>query len=186
MRSAYISDSKRFAEMWPTSKALYFPNARTPAPGEIFRQPDLAKTMRAMAGAEKQAAAQGKNRTAAIDAVRDYFYRGDIAKELVASTRALGGLFTEADLANWQVRIEEPLTTRYRGIDVYKLQQWQQGPVLLQMLALLKGFDLDRLAPTDPDFVHIWVECAKLAYADREAFYGDPKFVEVLMKTLLH
>src|ERR1051325_5629158 len=135
------------------------------------------------------------NREARIDRARNAWYRGFVAeaidrfcrtqKALDASGRRHGGLLTHDDMARWQAPVETPLSYDYRGHTVIKGGPWSQGPVLLQQLALLQGFDLDDLDPVGPDFVHIVTECAKLAYADREAWYGDPDFVDVPMQTLL-
>src|SRR5258706_7122575 len=126
----YIGRQKKELVKWPDSRRVMLPNPgeTQPEPGQIFRQPDLAATLRKLVDAERQAKAAGKGRKEAIMAAYERFYRGDIAKELVAAVRAEGGLFTESDLANWKVHIEEPLSTTYRGVEVYKLQQWQQGP----------------------------------------------------------
>src|SRR5690606_1211121 len=133
-----IQNNRDRLKQWPYSKAVFLPHLgqerEAPAPGEIFRQPDLAATLRKLVEAEQAALREGKSREDAIRAAYDRFYRGDIAQEIVRSTREQGGLFTMEDLANWAVKIEEPLSVNYKGIDVYKLQQWQQGPVMLQAL----------------------------------------------------
>src|SRR5688500_6560253 len=162
---------------WPDSKRVMFPNAgEPPEAGQVFRQPDLAATLRKLVEAERQAKAAGRDRKAAIMAAYERFYRGDIAKELVASVRAQGGLFTESDLANWKVHIEEPMSTRYRGVDVYKLQQWQQGPVMLQALNILENFDLKSMGYNSARYIHHVYQAMNLAYADRDFYYGDPYF----------
>src|SRR5205814_9165576 len=137
----------------------------------------------------------GGGREAEIERARRSWSHGFVAEAFGAfcagnevmdvSGRRHAGVLTAQDMATWLPTIEEPVHLDYGAYRVLKPHAWTQGPVLLQMLALLKGFDLDKLAPTDPDFIHVWAECAKLAYADREAFYGDPKFVEVPMATLL-
>ncbi len=126
-----------------------------------------------MVEAEKQALAAGKTRKQAIAAAQDRFYRGDIAKDLVASVRAQGGLFTEADLANWKVRLEEPEVTSYRGIDVYKLTAWTQGPVMLQALNILENFDLKAMGYNSARYIHTVYQAMNLAFADRDFYYGD-------------
>ena len=175
-----ITHPRNRAELmkWPDSRRVMFPNPgdAPPEAGQIFRQPDLAATLRKLVEAEREAKARGADRKAAILAAYDRFYRGDIAKELVAATRAQGGLFTEADLANWKVQVEEPLSTRYRGIDVYKLQQWQQGPVMLQALNILEGFDLKSMGYNSTRYIHTVYQAMSLAYADRDFYYGDPYF----------
>ncbi|HLY52352.1 MAG TPA: gamma-glutamyltransferase, partial [Steroidobacteraceae bacterium] len=143
--SAVIEHYKEQLKQWPDSRRVMLPHPggshEGPAPGEIFRQADLAATLRKLVEAEREALKQGKDRKGAIYAAYDRFYRGDIAKELVAAVRDLGGLFTEADLADWKVKIEEPTHTTYKGIEVYKLQPWVQGPVMLQALNILENFD---------------------------------------------
>jgi hypothetical protein len=128
-----IEHYKEQLKQWPDSRRVMLPHLGSahegPAPGEMFRQPDLAATLRKLVEAERDALAAGKDRKAAIYAAYDRFYRGDIARDLVHAVRDLGGLFTTADLANWQVKIEEPVHTTYKGIEVYKLQPWVQGPL---------------------------------------------------------
>jgi gamma-glutamyltranspeptidase/glutathione hydrolase len=174
----YIGRQKKELVKWPDSRRVMLPNPgeSQPEPGQIFRQPDLAATLRRLVEAERQAKAAGKGRKEAIMAAYDRFYRGDIAKELVAAVRAEGGLFTEADLANWKVKIEEPLSTTYKGIQVYKLQQWQQGPVMLQALNILENFDLKSMGYNSARYIHTVYQAMNLAYADRDFYYGDPAF----------
>ncbi len=145
-----------------------------PAPGEVFVQKDLADTWRKLVEAEQQALAAGRSREEAIMAAYDRFYKGDIAQELVRSTREQGGLFTLEDLATWQVRIEEPLSTTYKGITVYKLPIWQQGPVMLQALNLLEHVDVKSMGYNTPLYIHTLYQVMNLAYADRDFYYGDP------------
>lgn len=165
---------------WPYSKKtiLIHPGeAREgPQPGEIFHQPELAATLRKLVEAEKTARAHGKDRKAAIYAAYDRFYKGDIAKELVRGTREQGGLFTEQDLANWKVKIEEPVHVNYKGIEVYKLTTWVQGPVLLQALNILENFDLKSMGYDSARYIHTVYQAMNLAFADRDFYYGDPAF----------
>ncbi|MBS0419400.1 MAG: gamma-glutamyltransferase family protein [Proteobacteria bacterium] len=165
---------------WPYSKQtlLIHPGAAREAPqaGEVFHQPELAATLRKLVEAEKNARAHGKDRKAAIYAAYDRFYKGDIAKELVRGTREQGGLFTEADLANWKVKIEEPVHTNYKGIEVYKLTTWVQGPVLLQALNILENFDLKSMGYDSARYIHTVYQAMNLAFADRDFYYGDPAF----------
>jgi gamma-glutamyltranspeptidase/glutathione hydrolase len=144
-----------------------------PAPGEIFRQPDLAATLRKLVDAEQQALKRGKSRREAIMAANERFYRGDIAEEIVRSTREQGGLFTKEDLANWRVRIEEPVSVAYKGIDVYKLTVWTQGPAMLQALNILENFDLKSMGYNSARYVHTVYQAMNLAFADRDFYYGD-------------
>ncbi len=165
---------------WPYSKKtiLIHPGeAREgPQPGEIFHQPELAATLRKLVEAEKNARAHGKDRKAAIYAAYDRFYKGDIAKELVRGTREQGGLFTMEDLANWKVKIEEPVHTNYKGIEVYKLTTWVQGPVMLQALNILENFDLKSMGYDSARYIHTLYQAMNLSFADRDFYYGDPAF----------
>lgn len=165
---------------WPYSKAVFFQDVNgrpsLPVTGEMFRQPDLKATLRKLIEAEREALDAGLDRKAAIYAAYDRFYRGDIAEEIVRSVREQGGLFTMDDLDEWQVHIEEPVSTNYRGIDVYKLTTWTQGPVLLQMLNILENFDLADMGYNSVQYIHTLYQVMNLAYADRDFYYGDPYF----------
>lgn len=183
-QSANIERRRKILEAWPDSRRVFLPHLdpndpkqrAAPAPGEIFRQPELKATLEKLVEAEAQALAAGKSRKEAIYAAYDRFYRGDIAAEIVRATRAHGGLFTAEDLANWEVRIEEPVTTNYRGVDVYKLTSWTQGPVLLQVLNILEGFDLKAMGYNSTRYIHTLYQAMSLAFADRDFYYGDPAF----------
>jgi gamma-glutamyltranspeptidase/glutathione hydrolase len=165
---------------WPYSKQVMLPHLgearEAPHPGEIFRQPDLAATLRKLVDAEATALKAGKSRKEAIQAAYDRFYRGDIAEEFVRSVQEQGGLITLADLDKWRPLVEEPLTTNYRGVDVYKLDTWTQGPVLLQSLNLLENFDLKALGYNSANYIHTVYQAMNLAFADRDFYYGDPYF----------
>jgi gamma-glutamyltranspeptidase/glutathione hydrolase len=145
-----------------------------PRPGQIFRQPDLAATLRKLVETEQQALRRGRNRKQAIYAAYDRFYKGDIAEEIVRSMQEQGGLFTKDDLANWKVRVEEPVSTSYKGIDVYKLTVWTQGPVMLQALNILENFDLRAMGFNSAGYIHTIYQAMNLAFADRDFYYGDP------------
>jgi gamma-glutamyltranspeptidase/glutathione hydrolase len=147
-----------------------------PEPGSIFRQPDLAATLRKLVDTEQQALKRGKSRKDAIMAAYDRFYKGDIAEEIARSTQEQGGLITKDDLAKWQVRIEEPVKTTYKGIDVYKLTVWTQGPSMLQMLNILENFDLKSMGYNSARYIHTVYQAMSLAFADRDFYYGDPYF----------
>jgi gamma-glutamyltranspeptidase/glutathione hydrolase len=172
-----IEANKDKIKQWPYSRAVFLthPGRAREAPdaGEIFRQPDLAATLRKLVEAEAQALAAGKSRRDAIMAAYDRFYRGDIARELVRSTQEQGGLITLRDLADWRVRIEEPVSVRYKGIDVYKLREWTQGPAMLQALNILEPFDLKAMGYNSPRYVHTVYQAMNLAFADRDFYYGD-------------
>ncbi len=147
-----------------------------PAPGEIFRQPDLAAMLRKLVESEKQALARGRSRKEAIYAAYDRFYKGDIAKEIARSTQEQGGLITTGDLERWQVRTEEPVMTTYKGIDVYKLTVWTQGPAMLQALNILENIDLRAMGYNSARYIHTVYQAISLAFADRDFYYGDPYF----------
>ena len=172
-----IEREKDKLRQWPYSRAVFLihpgQQREGPAPGEIFRQPDLAATLRKLVEAEQQALAQGKSRRDAIMAAYDRFYRGDIAQELVRSTQEQGGLITMADLANWRVRIEEPASVNYKGVEVYKLREWTQGPAMLQALNILEPFDLKAMGYNSARYVHTLYQAMNLAFADRDFYYGD-------------
>lgn len=169
---------------WPYSKNVFLTHldekdsAKRAAPntGEVFHQPDLAAMLRKLVEAERTALAAGQDRKAAIMAAYARFYRGDIAEELVRSTREQGGLFTLEDLARWQPKFEAPVSTNYRGIDVYKLTTWTQGPALLQALNILENADLRAMGYNSTRYIHTVYQAMNLAFADRDFYYGDPDF----------
>jgi gamma-glutamyltranspeptidase / glutathione hydrolase len=144
-----------------------------PEPGEMFHQADLAATLRKLVETEQDALKHGKSRKEAIYAAYDRFYKGDIAKELVRGVQEQGGLFTTDDLAKWQVKIEEPLSTNYRGIDVYKLREWTQGPAMLASLNILENFDIKSMGYNSSRYINTVYQAISLAFADRDFYYGD-------------
>ncbi len=168
---------------WKYSRAVMLTHPGTahpaPEPGEVFVQKDLAATWRKLVEAEQTALKAGKTRKEAIYAAYDRFYKGDIAREIVRGMREEGGLFTMADLANWKVRIEEPLHTNYKGIEVYKLPIWQQGPVMLQALNILENTDVKSMGYNSAKYIHTLYQTMNLAYADRDFYYGDPYYPPV-------
>jgi gamma-glutamyltranspeptidase/glutathione hydrolase len=176
-----IEHHKERLKQWPDSRRVMLPHAgearESPHPGEIFRQPELAATLRKLVEAEKAALAAGADRKAAIMAAFDRFYRGDIAAEIARATRAAGGLITREDLAGWRPKFEEPVTVNYRGIDVYKLTTWTQGPALLQALNVLENFDVKAMGYNSPRYLHTLYQAMSLAFADRDFYYGDPTFL---------
>ncbi len=175
-----IARSRERLLEWPYSTKVFLPNdddgPRGPGIGEVFRQPDLEATLRKLVAAESGALADGLDRKAAIYAAYDRFYRGDIALELVRATREQGGLITLDDLDRWQVHIEEPVMTTYRGIEVYKLTTWVQGPVMLQALNILENFDVAAMGYNTTRYIHTLYQAMNLAFADRDFYYGDPYF----------
>jgi gamma-glutamyltranspeptidase/glutathione hydrolase len=190
---ALTANARKFTERYPTTAAIYCPGGRVPGVGEVLRNPDWAKALRTMCRAE--AAAGRTGRFAGIEAARDAFYQGEIAERIVgfisshpvgdASGSAHGGLLSLEDLAAWHATVEEPATLRYRDLDVHKCPPWTQGPVFLQQLAILEGFDLKALGHNSEEYLHLLIESAKLAFADREAYYGDPLFDKVPLDVLL-
>jgi gamma-glutamyltranspeptidase / glutathione hydrolase len=186
------SVAELFRGHWPSSAEVYLSGANVPQPGSLFANPALAATyQRILAEAE---AASG-DRDEQIEAARRVFYEGFVAETIaayVASTHAMDvtgrahqGLLSYADMSAWRPRLDEPLTFEAGGLTVCKTRPWGQGPVFLQQLALLEGFDLATMGPGSADYIHAVTECAKLAFADREAWYGDPEFTDVPVKALL-
>ena len=161
---------------WKWSGPVFRPGGVAPEPGELFVQRDLANTFRKLLAAEKEALADGKSRVEAIWAAYDRFYKGDIAREYSRGSQAGGGTHTPEDLANWKPRVEEPRMTTYHDIEVYKLAEWTQGPVLLQTLNILEGFDLEAMGHNSAQYIHTLYQAMNLAYADRDFYYGDPDF----------
>jgi len=165
---------------WPYSAKVFLPHAgqerKGPRPGELWRQPDLLSTLQKLVETEEQSLKAGKSRKEAILKAYDRFYKGDIAEEFCRGSQEQGGLHTTADLANWKVKIEEPAMTTYKGIAVYKLTHWTQGPVMLQALNLLENLDLQSLSYNSARYIHALYQAMNLAYADRDFYYGDPDF----------
>lgn len=165
---------------WPYSAKVFLTHKgekrEAPEAGEIFVQKDLLNTLTKLVEAEQNALKKKKSRKEAIMAAYDRFYKGDIADEFVRGSREQGGLITKEDLAKWKPIIEEPLMTNYKGIDVYKLQQWTQGPMMLQTLNILENFDLKAMGYNSPKYIHTVYQAMNLAYADRDFYYGDPAF----------
>jgi gamma-glutamyltranspeptidase/glutathione hydrolase len=185
MRSGSIRGSMEFFTLWPTSMRHFAPNGHAALPGEIFRQPDLARTLRSLAAAEKKALAAGASRVAGIDAVRDEFYRGEIAKKIDEFSKANNGLLRYEDLAAFHLTPEDALSTEFHGMRVYKPGFWSQGPAMIEALNLLSGYDLAAMKQNSAEYINTLVEALKLAYADRDTYYGDPKFVKIPSDTLL-
>jgi gamma-glutamyltranspeptidase/glutathione hydrolase len=173
-----IETNKKWIKQWKYSPAVFLTHAgqerEAPEPGEIFVQKDLAATLRKLVEAEQTALRSGKSRKEAIYAAYDRFYKGDIARELVRGAQEDGGLITMEDLAAWKVRIEEPVSTTYKGITVYKLPFWQQGPAMLQALNILENVDIKSMGYNSPKYIHTIYQAMNLAFADRDFYYGDP------------
>jgi gamma-glutamyltranspeptidase/glutathione hydrolase len=175
-----IESNKKAIKEWPYSKKIFLTHLgedrEAPHAGEIFVQADLKATLEKLVAAEKEALDAGKSRKEAIYAAYERFYKGDIAREFVRGCQEQGGLITMQDLANWKVYIEEPEKTNYKGIDVYKLTSWVQGPVMLQALNMLENFDLKSMGYNSTRYIHTLYQVMNLAFADRDFYYGDPYF----------
>ncbi|MFN5714928.1 MAG: gamma-glutamyltransferase, partial [Bradyrhizobium sp.] len=181
-----------FRKYWTTSADVYLPNGEVPKPGTLFTNKKLAETY---ARILTEAESAGGDRVAQIERARQAWSKGFVAEAIDKFCRTQEvmdvsgaphrGVLSADDMARWQPTIEAPLTYDYGRYTVQKAGVWSQGPVMLQQLALLKGFELDGLDPAGPDFIHLQIEAAKLAYADRETFYGDPKFTDIPIETLL-
>ncbi len=193
LRRRLEDDRHKFTELYPTTGEIYYRNGRVPRVGELVRNPDFAAMLRSLADAEKQA--QGKSRIAGIEAARDAFYKGEVAEKIVrfitdnpvedASGIAHKGLLSYDDFAEWHAQVEQPVSINYEGLDVHKCSTWTQGPLFLQQLAILQTLDMPSLGHNTADYLHAWIESAKLAFADREAYYGDPAFDDAQLDTLL-
>ena len=180
--SQYLSMYERNLKFFPTSMKFYFPNGTLPKPGEMVHMPDLARTLREMAAAETQARG---DRAAKIQAVHDYFYKGPIAKKIADFSQSNGGLIAYQDLADFKAEVDQPRTTTYRGYTVHKPGFWTQGPVMLEALNILEGYDLKSMGHNSPEYLHTLIEAVKLAFADRDRYYGDPKFSKIPEEILL-
>ncbi len=193
LASALERSADHFREAWPTSALAYLPGGRVPAAGEVYVQKDLAGMFRTLVKAEHRERRRGRRE--ALAAARDAFYKGEIGERIVSFVQGSrlpdstgkrnGGLITKQDLRKYATRVENPVTANYRGYDVFKCGPWSQGPVLLQQLTILEGYDLPSMGHNSPEYIHLLIEAAKLAFADRERYYGDPDFVDVPLATLL-
>jgi gamma-glutamyltranspeptidase / glutathione hydrolase len=178
-----LERQKQRLSAWPYSKKVLLPHSgqkrEAPAAGEIFVQKDLLETLQKLVQAEEMALKKGQTRQQAIMAAYDRFYKGDIAQELVRGCQEQGGLITMQDLANWKPIEEEPLHVNYKGIEVYKLQQWTQGPVLLQSLNMLENLDVKSMGYNSSKYIHTLYQTMNLSFADRDFYYSDPAFLPV-------
>ena len=187
-----LSEDK-FNNLYPTTGEIYLNNGRARNVGEIQRNPDFGAMLRIMCRAEDEA--KGRGRVAGIEAARDAFYKGEIAEKIIrfmednpvedASGEEHKGLLSYEDMAEWHADVEEPLSLEYKGLDVHKCSSWTQGPVFLQQLSILRELDIKGYGHNSPEYLHAWVESAKMAFADREAYYGDPKMDDVPFDLLL-
>ena len=193
LRDAIGKSADMFQNEWPTSAAAYMPEGRIPGIGEVYRQLDLAGMYRTLIDAEARGRKGG--REAGLQAAHDAFYRGVIAQKIVdfarntswpdSTGRRNSGFLSAEDMARYASRVEEPVKLNYKGIEVCKCGPWTQGPVFLQQLSILAGYDLPALGHNSPEYIHLVIEAAKLAFADREKYYGDPDFVKVPLDVLL-
>lgn len=167
---------------WPTSMQFFYPNGVITHHGQPFREPELANTLRQLVAAEKKAHG---NRVRKLQAVRDYFYKGAIAHKIADFCDSSGGLISYEDMAGFQASIDQPVTGTYRGYEIHKPGFWTQGPVMIEALNILEGFDLKSMGHNSPQYVHTVVEALKLAFADRDQYYGDPTFSKIPAEILL-
>jgi gamma-glutamyltranspeptidase/glutathione hydrolase len=182
-RMAEAIATSRKLKKYPSSVKVYFPGGVAPKPGDIFKNPDLARTLRKLVEAEKDAAAKGRHE--ALKAARDRFYKGDIARAMAKFSEEQGGLFRYEDFASYTDKVETPVSVDYRGYRVYKNPSASQGPTELFALNILEGYDLKKLGHNSADYVHTSIEAVKLALADREKYLGDADFVPIPYEGLL-
>ncbi|MDQ6664262.1 MAG: gamma-glutamyltransferase family protein [Acidobacteriota bacterium] len=180
--SKYIRDNEPILQLWPASSSFFMPGGKVPDRGELFREPVLAKTLRELIAVEKKT--RGK-RSRKLQAVRDDFYKGPLAHRIASFSEQNGGLIVYSDLANFHAELDTPRTANYRGYEIVKPGFWTQGPVMLEALNMLEGYDLKSMGHNTPEYLHTVVEVVKLAFADRDRYYGDPKFSQIPEQTLL-
>ena len=168
--------------LWPDSVKFFYPQGGPTPRGQLFREPELANTLRELVAAEKKAKGRRADK---LRAVRDLFYKGSIAKRIAAASEKDGGLVAYEDLANFHAELDQPKIGTYRGYEVYKPGFWTQGPVMIEALNLLEGYDLKSMGHNSPQYLHTVIEAVKLAFADRDAYYGDPKFGKIPEEILL-
>lgn len=177
LRVQYIKTRGPVFSEWPDAKRVFLPNGEIPKVGDVFVQADLARTLRAIAAAERRSA--GRGRHAGLMAARDYFYRGPIGKRIGDYMQTHGGLIAASDIAGWRAKVGVPTKGEYRGYEVYKTGFWAAGPMMIEVLNLLEGYDLKKMGQNSPEYIHTVTEALKLGFADRDRFYGDPNFVRV-------
>ncbi|MCS7026756.1 MAG: gamma-glutamyltransferase family protein [Bryobacteraceae bacterium] len=179
---SFLSRNQSLLNLWPTSTAFFLPEGRIPQRAEIYRLPALAKTLRELAAVERKTRGSREKK---LLAVRDFFYKGDLARRLAEFSESHGGLISREDLARFQAEEEEPVCGTYRGYQICKPGFWTQGPVLIQALNILEGYDLKAMGHNSAQYLHTVVEAVKLAFADRDRYYGDPKFSKIPSEKLL-
>jgi gamma-glutamyltranspeptidase / glutathione hydrolase len=183
LRVQYIQTRAPIFSQWPEAKRIFLPNGAVPKAGDVFVQADLARTMRAIAATERRNAAHGRH--AALMAARDYFYRGPVGKRIGDYMQTHGGLLAAGDLAGWRAKVGAPAKGSYRGYEIYKTGFWAQGPMMIEVLNVLEGYDLKKMGQNSPEYIHTVTEALKLGFADRDRFYADPNFVRVPAEQLL-
>jgi gamma-glutamyltranspeptidase / glutathione hydrolase len=183
LRVSYITTRAPIFSQWPEAKRIFMPHGEVPKVGDVFVQADLARTLRSIVAVEKQNARRGRH--AALMAARDYFYKGTVAQRIGDYMQTHGGLLAASDLAGWHATVGAPAKTNYRGYEIYKTGFWAQGPMMLETLNLLEGYDLKKMGQNSPEYVHTVTEALKLSFADRDRFYGDPNFVKIPTEQLL-
>jgi gamma-glutamyltranspeptidase/glutathione hydrolase len=180
--AAFIHGNERFLDLWPASKDFFLPGGTAPERGQIFREPTLARTLRSLVAVETKTSG---NRAAKLQAVRNYFYKGALARRIAAFSEHNGGLIAYRDLAGFHAETDRPRSTTYHGYEILKPGFWTQGPVMIEALNILEGFNLKAMGHNSPEYLHTLVETAKLAFADRDRYYGDPKFSHIPEEVLL-
>jgi gamma-glutamyltranspeptidase/glutathione hydrolase len=183
LRVEYIKTRADVFSKWPDARRVFLPNGQVPQPGDIFVQSDLARTLRALVNAEQRAKRRGRH--AGLVAARDLFYKGAISRRIGAYMQTHGGLLAAEDMARFHAPVGVPVVGSYRGYEIYKPGFWTQGPAFVETLNLLEGYDLKRMGHNSADYVHTVVEALKLAFADRDRYYGDPNFVSIPTHELL-
>jgi len=183
LRVQYITTRAPIFSQWPDAKRVFLPNGAVPKVGDVFVQADLARTLRSIVSNERRNARRGRH--AALMAARDYFYKGPLAKRIGDYMQTHGGLLAAADLVGWHAKVGAPAKGEYRGYEVYKTGFWAQGPMMIEVLNLLEGYDLKKMGQNSPEYIHTVTEALKLGFADRDRFYGDPDFVKIPSQQLL-
>ena len=180
-----LEANRESTERWEWGRRIYYPGGRIPEIGEVFRQPHLAATLRALVAAERAALDKGASREKAIEAGRDEFYKGDVARRIAAAVQADGGLMAYDDLATYRGALEAPVSTQFHGHEIYKAGFWSQGPTLLMALNILDAAGIAGMRHGGEDYLHTLVEAIKLAFDDRNAWFGDPRFADIPAEGLL-
>jgi len=183
LRVQYISTRAPIFSQWPDAKRVFLPKGEVPKVGDVFVQADLARTLRSIVATEKRNAHRGRH--GALLAARDYFYKGALAKRIGDYMQTHSGLLAASDLVGWHAKVGAPVKGEYRGYEVYKTGFWAQGPMMIEVLNVLEGYDLKKMGQNSPEYIHTVTEALKLGFADRDRFYGDPDFVKIPAQQLL-